>query len=247
MPDLFKWLNKSLGIKSKPAPARTLAPHSPPQPTVIRSDSPVAAWQANQDIIAGLKFCATMQPRIPLRVLARHGETHTDLRRDPPAIALAGFEGIWIPFMHGQPGFGGSMASTIGPIPTDGGEFLLFLITVRKIVEKDSPIEDRACELKSVLKLPEWRTFARKLKSPRHGDLVGQFFPRTVDTIPGLPATSKDALVAAKLDTAAKIAQASDATLLAIKGLGKAKLDIIRAWQLTVSSQESTRQEDVER
>ena len=66
---------------------------------------------------------------------------------------------------------------------------------------------------------------------PMPGDLVRQFFPRAVDTIPGLSKAAKDALVAAGIDTGRKIAAASDPELLAVKGVGKAKLTAIREWQ----------------
>ncbi|MES2262090.1 MAG: hypothetical protein V4724_26515 [Pseudomonadota bacterium] len=212
----------------------------------ISSNAPEAAWKANQDIIGGLKFVATMQLRIPLRVLSRHGEVHSDSRRKPPTIAQSPHEGIWIPLLHGQNEFYGTMASTIGPITSDGGEFLQFLLAVRRIVEQVAPINERVAELRAELTRPHWQEFTHKLEGAQ-GSIVLQFFPFTVNTIPGLPATAKEALAAAGLDTVAKIAATPDADLLKLKGVGQAKVVAIRKWQKSIKNKDAARLDMVER
>lgn len=214
--------------------------------TSTRSNELPAAPLNNADILDGMIFCATMQPRIPLRVLSRHGEVFRSDHGDLPAIAKAAHEGIWLPHLRGQGAFQGSMASTVGPIPTDGGTFLPFLIAIRKIVEASASVENRIRTLSAELSRPQWADFVEKLE-PMPGDLVRQFFPRAVDTIPGLPQAASDRLEAAGLNTANKIAAAADADILAIKGVGKAKLASIRDWQEADIDRNATRLDFVDR
>ena len=53
----------------------------------------------------------------------------------------------------------GTMASQIGPIPSDGGEFLKFLIVVREIAETINPIEERINKIRELLAVPKWMDF----------------------------------------------------------------------------------------
>jgi hypothetical protein len=212
------------------------------------TDYRMATWRANPDIIVGLQFVATMNPWVPLRVLLRHGELHSDMTRPPPRIAHDGSEGIWVSKMCSFRSMGipmdepppGIMASTIGPIPNDGGDFLKFLIVVREIVESDRTVEARACRLHEELT----RTFWCKFVSALGGDpsqLVSMFFPYTIDTIPGLTMPARDAFERLGLNTAAKVAATPDIDLLGIKGIGPAKLKAIREWQIQVAEANATR------
>lgn len=244
MAGLLKFLGAALKSSAKPTPKIRTTPR--PNSTVMRSSDPIGALRDNGDIFGGLVFCATMQPRIPLRVLSRHGEVFSAPRGKPPVIAKSLHEGNWIPVLHGQKSFYGSMSSSVGPIPANGGEFLRFLVAVRQIVEAASPVDDRIRVLSAELGRPQWANFVEKLE-PVPGDLVRQFFPRAVDTIPGMPQHAKDALDAVGMDTANKVAAASDQQLLAIKGIGRAKLESIRKWQKSKFDRDATRLDCVER
>lgn len=244
MAGLLKFLGDVLNSTAKPTSNAKTGRRG--KSTVMRSSAPLGALRDNGDILGGLVFSATMQPSIPLRVLERHGEAFSAARGKPPAIAKAMHEGIWIPVMQGQKSLRGSMASTVGPIPTDGGAFLPFLIAIRRIVEANSPVGERIHALSIELGRPQWANFVEKLE-PVPGDLVRQFFPRAVDTIPGIPQHAKDALDAAGMDTANKVAAASDHQLLAIKGIGKAKLEGIRKWQKSKIDRNAARLDNVER
>jgi hypothetical protein len=214
----------------------------------------MSLWRANRDIIVGLQFVATMNLQVPLRVLSRHGEIHANITIAPPEIALNPSEGIWVQKMCSFRSMGididepdpGMMASTIGPIPTDGGEFLKFLLVVREIVEADRTVDARAGRLYGELK----RTFWGKLVSALGGDpagIVSEFFPHAVDTIPGLTSAAREALTRHGLDTAAKVAATSDPWLLEVQGIGPAKLKAIREWQTQVAEPNATRFDRVAR
>ncbi|MDO8250443.1 MAG: hypothetical protein Q7T78_12110 [Rhodoferax sp.] len=206
------------------------------------------------DIAKGWRFGATMQLRTPLRVISRHGEVHEGLT-DPPAIAQDQSEGYWLPLLKSFAEIGidipevimtnTTMASDVGQIPSDGGEYLKFLLKVRAIVEQDEPIESRELLLRDELRLPEWSGFCRKLGGMQA--IQSRFFPAFIDVIKGLPAHSVAALWDAKLTTPKRISNAADAELRAIKGVGPAKLKAIREACAAAENPESEFVENVTR
>jgi hypothetical protein len=185
-----------------------------------------------------MRFSATIQLRTPARVLRRHGEIHADLSKPLPEMALALWEGIWLHVVNRNlpngavlPDFPHSeIASDIGPIPTDGGDYLPFLLEVRAVVEADGAPDDRAEKLLSLLKNPDFRKFTEILERnyPRFNSIVDYFFPTFIETIPSVSRTAKDALSNRGLTTANRIEAAPDAELLGISGIGRSKLDAIR-------------------
>ncbi len=205
------------------------------------------------DIAKGWKFSATIQLRTSLRVLSRHGEIHQGLT-EPPPIAHAMWEGFWIPLLKTNRELGidipeivmdGTMASNVGPIPVDGGDYLKFLLKVRAIVEGFSGIEVRRAGLREELRNQEWANYCRKLGGKQA--VVNQFFPPFIETIKGLPANAVAAMWECGLMTPAQIAAAADAKLLAIKGIGPAKLKFIRSACNSATDKESELVDLVER
>lgn len=188
------------------------------------------------DIAKGWEFSATIQLRTPLRVLSRDGEIHQGLT-DPPRIARAMWEGFWTPDLKplseitSIPSLEDFKPSTkssdIGPIPAGGGDYLKFLLKVRAIVEGFSGIEVRRAALREELRNPDWADFCRKLGGKQA--VVNQFFPPFIETIKGLPANAVAAMWECRFTTPAQIAAAADAKLLAINGIGPAKLKFIRS------------------
>lgn len=214
---------------------------------------PLSAW-GNEDIITGLRFSATMQSRTPLRVLLRHGEIHTDSTKPPPQIALERWEGMWSPITKTFRELGldvdepppGDMASEIGYIPSDGGDYLLFLIAVREIVESHDTAEQRIGNLEKLASSEKWRGF------PGWGDGVqkieNQFFPFFLKKIPSLTGEATAGLRAMQLDTPNRLGTASDETLLNIKGIGPFELKHIRKRCLEITKdRDSARLDEVRR
>ena len=124
-----------------------------------------------------LRFSATLQLRTPLRVLSKHGSIHNDKRSRPPEYAKEPWQGLWVP-ENNDPAFdflseGSMMASDIGPVPKDGGDYLPYLISIRKIVEMELPIEERRHKL--------------ELSDSTSGSAIAEhFFPPFIKTIKGL-------------------------------------------------------------
>ncbi|MFZ2418773.1 MAG: hypothetical protein WAW22_09715 [Smithellaceae bacterium] len=190
-------------------------------------------WKANQDVIEGLEFIATLQLRTPLRVLLRDGEIHRDKNTAPPKYAREMWEGIWtfktrtfhemgidLPELPKS----GESASDIGYVLRR--EYLPFLKAVREIVELDEPIEKRIEKLHDISKVDKWKSYIE-----RHGGIekiIRYFFPKFIDTIPSLNQSAEDELCKLGLNAPNRIAAAPDKTLLSIKGIGQAKLKAIR-------------------
>jgi hypothetical protein len=116
----------------------------------------------NETLISGWRLSAVLQRRTPLKWLQRHGEFHVgaELPNEtlPPAIAS------WSPVLKTWRDLGideddvpeGTMASEIGYVPLDGGDFLPFLLEYRMIVEDGGgPLADLAA------RYPQWRHLAK--------------------------------------------------------------------------------------
>jgi hypothetical protein len=189
----------------------------------------------NSDILEGFRFCAAMQMRMPVRVLARHGEVHQGPPDQLPEIAKGIWEGIWLPKLRTLRELGipldkppeGAMASEIGPIPIDGGDFLPFLLAVRQAVECANPIAYRIEKLRELLADRRWQHIV-SIYPLGTEDIIDGFFPPFLSTVPRLPTGVADRLRLLMLSTPAAISAASDAQLLAIKGMGPRLLEALR-------------------
>ena len=93
------------------------------------------------DLTSGWEMSVTMQLRTPLKWLQRHREFHAGAER--PTEALPPQHACWVPVPKTWRELGidadeiplSTMASQIGQIPVDGGDFLPFLMEYRMIVE----------------------------------------------------------------------------------------------------------------
>lgn len=90
----------------------------------------------------------------------------------------------------------------------------------------------------------DWKPFIEK-----HGGIekiIGRFFPKFIDTIHKLNLSTKDELYKLDLNTPNRIAAAPDETLLSIKGMGQAKLKVIRDYCAGITdNRDADRVEDV--
>jgi hypothetical protein len=208
----------------------------------------------NSDIISGLQFCATMQLSTPLRVLLRHGELFSDLPNEPPQISRAMWEGIWT--AHG-PSFRelgieldeppSLIASSIGLIPGDGGDYLKFLIAVREIVESANSIGDRMAALVHEVIRPQLLKF-QHVRFHSAYDIADYFFPAFLSEIPRLARKAAQELRKLGLDTAEALDAATDAQLLSVPGIGpRALLEIRKKCSETTIDRDNSRVDQVDR
>ncbi|KAF1687719.1 hypothetical protein B1992_03440 [Pseudoxanthomonas broegbernensis] len=147
------------------------------------------------------------------------------------------WEGIWLPDLgeHFLDSVG--MASEIGHIPFDGGDYLAFLIAYRLITEGNESIQEKEAALRALAKGTgpggtPYRTFHTAK------DLVEDALPRTIHLLPASKPV-RDALLDAGFNTLAKMDKASDTELLDIKGLGPKSLIAIRAFLATTKADKS--------
>ncbi len=205
----------------------------------IRSGEPLATFQQHQDVVDGLVFSATLQLRTLLRVLAKHGEIHSDPNRPPPVYAKEMWEGIWMPKTKTWRELGldvdeepeSTMSSDIGYVKAS--EYLPFLIATRKAAELEAPIDERVLKVKETLANYKWASFTEA-----HGGIdkiVSYFFPKLIETIPTLNKITIKELTDLGISTVNDLASTHDDVLLKIKGIGKAKLNTIRDYCASIS------------
>jgi hypothetical protein len=194
-------------------------------PYEVKPDHPAA------DIISGMVFHATLQTRTPLRILRRHGQVvplGTPLPND-----FESWMGVWIPQSKGWRELGLCIdelpefdaASDAGPVKVS--EYLPFLIELREAIEDASGgIDGRVKRLERVCAKPKFARFVSALGGAQF--LRDCFFPSILSLIPGLPSNSQVELTRRGLFTIAALRAACDDTLLAVNGVGPAKLRALR-------------------
>lgn len=102
-------------------------------------------------VIYGSRFVATMQFRTPLKVLEQHGRIERCNTHELPRIVQDNWQGIWTVKATSLREFGididfsvGEMASEIGPVPNDGGDFLRCMILLKRIARCNSTIVEKS-------------------------------------------------------------------------------------------------------
>lgn len=189
---------------------------------------------AHSDILSGWRFIPTMQLRTPLRVLSRHGEVHKGLSSEPPILTREQWEGVWVTVTRSYRELGIDidepaltiMASDVGTIPADGGDYLPFLIAVRTAAEGDGSIAERREAVAAVLRDPGHRKFVRTHGG--QGAVLDQLFPPFAAAIPRVSGKVAEALACAGYRTPAKISAASDRDLRVLAGVGPATVKALR-------------------
>jgi hypothetical protein len=167
-----------------------------------------------------------MSTRTPLEWLFLHGEESSDPGPTPQE------HGYWVPVAKtwAELGFEGiddrppprTMASQIGQIPTDGGDFLPFLVEYRQIVELGMPRKEM---LKVLDELGAKHPSIAKLLG---GKLSRLFVENELRTLPGCGANTAQRLYDATFLSAEQVQAATVKQLMAVKGIGKATAEKLK-------------------
>ena len=201
------------------------------------ADATNALWPKPQ----GYRFSATMAPCTPLRVLERHGEEHPG-----PASALPkysdGQDGLWQHRLGTWKELGdiakeieSRMASAVGSIPRDGGEFLRFLKSFREIVESGDSQQSILRRTQSLVEQSiTFRQYGTKLRLDR-ADRVLRYLEKDFDGF-----ACGQILRQAGFRSRAQVRRASDQELLGVSGIGKYRLRLIRAALSPMSFEDAT-------
>lgn len=206
-------------------------------------------------LVKGYRFSATLQPHVPLSILRRHGELRTKV---PESETMNGSPlYLWTAEVDDALSFldeGATMSSSVGPVPTDGGDFLPFLIHFREIVEAPrnpalSEFNDVLERMQKIRGIPTGFGYVHDDKfnllkgsaKGEQGDYHDILFGRNSEWLPmfllsELSSHSFDGLNWAHIDflrqqgfgSILEILAVEDAVLLSVKGIGKKRLERIR-------------------
>lgn len=118
-----------------------------------------------------------------------------------------------------------AMASDIGPIPQDGGDYLHFLKDFRRIVESEDSLDKKVAKLNGLFQSnATYTAFAKK-----HGpDLATAWFAQAFCEIPGISQKIADVLFSAGYRTLEELKTVDDLTLQKLPGIGPGTVKKIR-------------------
>ena len=178
-------------------------------------------------VVKGFRFCATMNMSTPLRILRRHGEISREIPQDWAVDNMG--QGCWVIETKSfaelgikLPDLQGKMASSWGPIPSDGGQVLPFLIRYRTLVESVNPVSERRKQLVE---------FAAQRENAKYFEAEFDYLqrildwdlPRFIDTLPYLNLAQRNQLEANGILSANQVLDNLDA-LRALKGIGEKRI-----------------------
>lgn len=117
--------------------------------------------------------------------------------------------------------------------------YLDFLIAVSEILELSESIDGRIEKLHTFWSTGQWK----KEKESEGGveAVINRFFPRFVETIPGVSVALAEEMCSLGISTANKVLSATDEELINIKGVGKTRLKKIREYCATSTKKDSDR------
>lgn len=205
-----------------------------PQEAPRRHDMPLST--EFDDLITGHEYCATLQLRTPLEVLRLHGRVVPKSPDGPPMLTDMMWHGIWTPLQDSRYDFlseGATMASEVGYVPRDGGDYLVFLMGVREITEGTSSIAEKEKALRALMNEggPAGTQFSRFIGVT---ELIDRALPYAIHELPVSKPTG-ELLRASGYTTLEDVSRATDKDLRAIKGIGPKSLTAIREYLATTT------------
>lgn len=204
----------------------------------------------DSDLIVGLRYSATLQLRTPLAYLERDGEFSPG-PQEPPLVGPAestlldetGFNpyGIWLRVIDPgilPPSTTATRATEWGPVRI-GSEaernLISFLKSFRYVVETDEGLDQMLSELKELsTSTPGNRHWWARCSGDAHLWPDSYFIGHLLSKLPkGVGPNMAEKLYQAGFRTVEEVQAASDGQLLAVPGLGKGLLAMVRAGDLT--------------
>lgn len=213
----------------------------------------LAEWEEEiymeSDIIDGLIFEATLQLRIPIKVLKHHGEIFKENNKRPPTYAKEEWQGIWLPRTKSWSDLGfddekeeSTSSSEIGYVLAS--EYLPFLIKFRTIIENDLSIEDKVLALKTLKKEDkDFNKFWKKHNLNSRGVLEKFLFEEFeykrpidknsyLDEIDGINSKVYNLLSEAGYKKVKDLKKTTSKELLALKGIGKVTVNKLEKYAI---------------
>jgi hypothetical protein len=192
-------------------------------------------------VLKRYRFSATIQPTTPLAYLKRHGEVADAVPDHEQGIENRFY--VWLPEVDSEYAFlskGRTISSSVGPIDPDGGDFLPFLIALRKIVERTltSDLTDykhavtKVDDLLSLggTSLAKASEYLQKLFGGSDEDLLSFVLrEQGSPSYKGLSVQHLAQLSNQGFSSITDMINAPDAVLLDLKGIGPSRLKKIRS------------------
>lgn len=180
-----------------------------------------------------VRFQAMPRMTTPLASLVRHGEVRP-ANGELPALPGGG----WAPKLDRTaleaafPGISAELdANRVGA--TDAGaldidKYIKFLIALKQATTSSQAIDECALDVDAICEQPANRDYVESHGGTR--TLIERLFPTVLEMLDFIPPLVRSDMAAAGLTTVERIGTASDASLLAIAGLGPTRLRKLRAW-----------------
>ena len=179
------------------------------------------SFRANQAIIKGVQFTATLQIRTPLSVLKHHGEIYEGPPSEAPKYGSQR-DGIWVfvtDLEDEESSYESHHASDIGPVKPS--YYLPFLIEFRSIVESSFDHDEQIQKLYQLSECSkDFKAIWQKLTS-HYDDFPHSYFYSQFTALPGVGLKTAQALYEKGFKNVEQIKAASISELCKVPGLGK--------------------------
>jgi len=187
--------------------------------------------KGNNGVVEGMEFIATLSIRTPLIYLEMDRTVKKVMTEVPPQY------GVWVPKLNSSFDFlqeGATRASDIGPTSGDGGNFLVFLKKARYVIENTKSDKgdiqltfDILEELKNLSKKANDDYMAKLFKKDE--DALMSILTQVSDyTFKGLTIPNIKMMYEQGYANIEEIIKTDEKTLLALSGVGPAKLKTIK-------------------
>lgn len=213
----MNWLKRLFSIRTRVAPSLR------PTPTVhFASDE---SYDANEDILEGVKFIATLHVTTPHSVLIHHGEVFAGPPSQAPQYGDQS-QGIWIPKTKSWRNLGIDLpdfppsehATDIGSQSPE--TYLPFLLDFRRLFERDRNDELKLKEIRTLAsKTPEYSEFWNRHASI-HEDFPRNLFYSPFLKLPGVGRKTARALYDAGFRSVEQIQRTELSELQKVPGVG---------------------------
>lgn len=196
----------------------------PAQPVRIASD---VSYEANEDILNGVEFIATLHVTTPYAVLTHHGEVFGGPPSRAPQYGNQS-QGIWFPKTKSWESLGIDLpdlplsqhATDIGP--QNSAAYLPFLLDFRRIFESDRADEYKIGELKRLAAQTSAYSEFWRQHLTIHEDFPCNLFYRPFLALPGVGQKTAQALYGAGFRSVEQIQRSKPSELQKVPGVGPA-------------------------
>lgn len=214
----MKWLKRLFSSQAKSAPPSSRQT----SPVRFASDE---SYSANEDLLDGSEFIATLHLTTPYSVLIHHGEKFGGQPSKAPQYGTQD-QGMWLPKTKSWKSLGIDLpelpplqhATDAGPQNPDA--YLPFLLAFRRIFESDKSDEIKIAELQTLAaQTPEYSKFWQYHTQVRE-DFPHSLFYHTLLKLPGVGRKTARSLYDAGFRSVEQVQHSEPSELQKVPGIG---------------------------